>query len=747
MNREPVEKGSIGTFGAAPLEIGQKLYLTDASEKLENSKLNIELYEHQKTAVAALLRIERERVFATAPVLRGMSNAQYTVGTNAAILSERVGAGKTFIILELISQSQRPRALATKVVLTQPPMQSHSKDDNRIRDNLEAKADISIQYTGPNALLHPNLIIVGASVVDQWERNIRQHTNMKVFVIRGQPDMKKFTQLFRSNDLRQFHIVLLKNGKYTGDLEIGDGKECGGLIYAMNEITKGHCWSRVIYDDFDTINIVPGSNAVNALFSIYVSATERKEAPIIRREKPVEYKNLAEILTASHRSLQYTVHDRVLFTNFNIRNAKDFVDLSAQVTVLEVYRYIYDNPDDNFIQAIGALGADEARETVEALNAGAYSTAAQRWGCESRSPADIFKKMLDKQYDLYMSDVKTLEIIEKVRANVMELDPYPEEKRFKVKVLDIVRTAVAKKTIPEVKYFDDRIIGCIDELKVEYTRSKDRNGISINRVIDNVKQGDCQACCIPLEETNVFIVRCCGLIVCDVCGIKGNQIALRYNYKIKGHTVCGQCSNCKAEILPQRDLIFVDRNFDMMSLLKAKGDEKPLDAIVEEVKPENPDEPKIRNPKLRTLLKIIKGEPVAEREKIPNKIKNLIEGVLDRPQPAGVTRKLLLFAGFDETLNTIEGFLIEHNIEFLRLNGSSQQVTQTVLDFKKRGTVLLINSKQKCAGLDLQFATDLVYFHVISDEHVESQVAGRIQRLNRQFNGRIHYLMFRNEKK
>jgi hypothetical protein len=60
---------------------------------------------------------------------------------------------------------------------------------------------------------------------------------------------------------------------------------------------------------------------------------------------------------------------------------------------------------------------------------------------------------------------------------------------------------------------------------------------------------------------------------------------------------------------------------------------------------------------------------------------------------------------------------------------------------------LLINSKQKCAGLDLQFATDLVYFHVISDENVESQVAGRIQRLNRQFNGRIHYLMFRNEKK
>lgn len=730
------------------MTIGEKTFLTDGSEKVQNPKLSVELYEHQKTAVAALLQIEAKRTFSA---YFPQKKENYTIGTNAAVLSERVGGGKTFIILELIAQSPIPRALATKVVLDHPKLTAgrHVNESDAIRMIFENVNDVNLHYTGPNALIHPNLIIVGASVLDQWIHNIREFTTMKAFVVRCQADMKKFIQFYRNNDLRQFHIVLLKNGKYTGDLELKDGKECGGLIYAMNEVTQGCCWSRVIYDDFDTIGIVPGSNRVNALFSIYVSATEKTDAaPVYRKKEEIVYENLADILTRTQAPLQNTVRDRLLFTNFNVRNSAEFSKSSARITILEIYRYVYDNPDDNFIQAIGVLGAEDARETVEALNAGAYATAAQKWGCESRSAGDIFRKMLDTKYDEYMVNVNAIELVAKTRAVVMELEPYPEEKKFKQKVLDRIKASIARKTQPEVAYYDDRIPAFLDTLAVEYTGHRDRCGISIDRVMSNLKEGDCQVCCLPLEGRNVFIVRCCGLIVCDECGIGGNQIALRYNYKLKAQVVCGQCGNCKAEVLPQRDLIFVDRSFDMNSLLKAKGDEQPLSAIeIAEAPSEDPTAPKIRNPKMRALLKIIRGEAIPEREKIPNKIKNLIEGVVDIPRPADAKCKMLLFAGFDETLIAIENFLVEHKIEFMRLGGSSHQLASTVADFRKRGTVLLINSKTSCAGLDLQFATDLVYFHVNTDEHVESQIAGRIQRLNREFNGRIHYLMYKNERK
>jgi uncharacterized DUF497 family protein len=71
---------------------------------------------------------------------------------------------------------------------------------------------------------------------------------------------------------------------------------------------------------------------------------------------------------------------------------------------------------------------------------------------------------------------------------------------------------------------------------------------------------------------------------------------------------------------------------------------------------------------------------------------------------------------------------------------------ETVRKFKTYGSVLLINSQQHCAGLNLQMATDVAFTHKIIDENVESQVAGRAQRIGRTCNLNIHYLFYQNEK-
>ncbi len=106
---------------------------------------------------------------------------------------------------------------------------------------------------------------------------------------------------------------------------------------------------------------------------------------------------------------------------------------------------------------------------------------------------------------------------------------------------------------------------------------------------------------------------------------------------------------------------------------------------------------------------------------------------------------MLLFANFDETLNLVEGFLIERNIHFLRLAGGYREKADTVSKFRTYGTVLLINSQQSCAGINLEFCTDIVFFHKILDRNVSSQVVGRGQRLGRTSNLRLHYLCYQNE--
>lgn len=738
----------------------KKITINERYAKAQSpARLNVRLFPHQETAVQALLDLEDHRVFASRTSEAALQPDGIMV-TSGAVLSEPVGSGKTYIILGVIAHRQVPKAmplLANSIILSRSEFKNnrHAAYNRRqhVDGSMEPMHDITVRFTGPRALIKPNLVVVGSSVLVQWENAIRQNTNFRVLTIGDFHGMNQFKRFLEKNDLNQFQVILMKNGTVTGNLNIGiDGnKSYMSMIYAMAEITRDYCWSRVFYDDFDTIKIPPGSCTINSLFNVYVSATEKKEIIPLKKDR-IEYKNLAEMFEAKTPiALANVIQDPLLFTSFNIRNDPEFTERSTRITLLEQYRYVYDNPDDNFIRVMGALGDDEAKETIEALNAGAYGHAAQKWGCESKSAGDIFKRMLDKQYDRYMVNVYILEAIEKTRTIVSDLPEYPEDKKFKAKVLDQIRGSVLKKTVPTVKYFDERIITMLDELHLEYTQMKDRDGIAIQRVIDNVKQGDCQVCCLPLEGFDVFIVRCCGLIVCDTCGIKGNQIALRYNYKVRGNVICGKCANCKADVFPQTDLIYVDHKFDMSGLMQAKGDEEPLAAVEQEVAPAieesgAPAELEIKNPKLRAFYKIIKGENIPEREKVNGEIKNLLKGSVDIPQSAKTQKKVLLFAGFDESLNMIEEFCVERNIEYLRLCGNARQMAETVKKFKTYGTVLLINSQQYCAGLNLEFSTDLIFFHKILNENVEGQVAGRIQRIGRTVNGRIHYLCYRNER-
>jgi hypothetical protein len=69
----------------------------------------------------------------------------------------------------------------------------------------------------------------------------------------------------------------------------------------------------------------------------------------------------------------------------------------------------------------------------------------------------------------------------------------------------------------------------------------------------------------------------------------------------------------------------------MEALLKAKGDEKSAEPIVEVVEEPAHVEPEIKNPKLKALLKIIRGEEPESKEPVSSKIKHLLEGRVDLP--------------------------------------------------------------------------------------------------------------------
>jgi len=268
-----------------------------------------------------------------------------------------------------------------------------------------------------------------------------------------------------------------------------------------------------------------------------------------------------------------------------------------------------------------------------------------------------------------------------------------------------------------------------------YEESKRNNGLAINRVKDNIKAGECQICSLELKDFNVFINKCCGIILCDECAIKGSHL-------IK---LTAKCPNCDADINFSKDVIFINQEFDINSIVEATGDEHEIKSSHVKDKENNVD-PKI-NPKLKALLDIINGDPPVNKKTVDMSIKQLIIGksILEPPK----YRKVLVFANFNETLHNIEKTLDENSIKYLKLQGTHSKISTIISTFKNSNihpTVLLINSSEHCAGLNLQFATDLIFFHKIINDNIESQVAGRAQRIGRTSNLNIHFLLYTNEK-
>lgn len=750
------------TFSNTEHKLYEQIEVTEKFAAIETpARFKGMLYQHQCSVVKAMLDLEDTRVIkiASTKEFDKLSNSNPIIETSAMVLSEPFGSGKTFEILSMIMIRPIPRAFPVHVNSIALKTNIRMRRRYGVPDAAPFQTEIIRSFTGPDALIKPNLIIVGSSVLVQWEEAIREFTDLKCLVVGDYYGLVKFRKLYEMRRISAYDIILLKNGKVTGNFVLdgedpNERRDYRSLISVVGTLTAASCWSRVFYDDFDTISIPTGSCVINSLFTVYVSATTKSDTNI--KPKVITYGSLAEGFSSRMTPLSHVTTDKTLFSNFNVRNTAEFTETSTNITIIQGYRYVYANPDDNYIRLLGAMGAEDATNIMEMLNGDAIDTAADALGIKSTSVADIFQKMLDNKYEKYMYDQYVLDTLEKFRLEVLPLlEDHPEGKRHTGAELETIRGIITKKVVPtesKCKFHSILLEQMVDDMTSEFRAAKEHDGIAINRVIDNIKEGECQVCRLPLEDFDTFIVRCCGLILCDVCGIKGSQIGMRYDYKTKTNTLVGSCANCKARVDPRYDLIFVDKNFDLEAVLKSKGDE--LGEVIEEPEPvvEEPiaDDAKpvieIKNPKLKALLAICRGQVPEKRESIEINIPHLLKGRVDIPPTDDTPRKVLVFANYNETLNMVENFLVEHGVEFLRLGGTYSQISETVKRFHTHGTVLLINSQQHCAGLNLQHcSSDLVFFHKLMDKNVESQVAGRSIRIGRTSNLRLHYLAYRNE--
>lgn len=588
-------------------------------------------------------------------------------------------------------------------------------------------------------ILRPAIVFCGASVAKQWEIAVEEFTDLKAFTIVSVFDLRKFQELLKNDTIDDFDIVIVKNGTFVGKIDIPvkdvrlntTSKYIITTVSIMSQIYNC-AWSRVIYDDYDTIGLPPTSGMVPTLFTWIISGSRKCMHTIdgsFSGNGTIE-----NALDRSNWAFGRTNDSMELWNCFNISCSKEYTEQCVNTGRPKFRLYEFDNPNDKCIEMIGLLGD---MDMVEMLNGDAIATAAERAGLQCTSIFDMFRKILNGRHIEYRQAKELLAFIPQVRnlhptlPSVPMSDDDPPAPLFRYVVKDL-RSHV----LPDYKF--SSVPAMLDNETERVNEVVQTAGRSLERIKDNVKEGVCGICCADLDDDGC-IIHTCGLIQCGICAAES----------LADGRACLKCS----QELTNQNVVYLNKEFNIEAVVEEdfdyveEGCEDQPDEIDVETEVEDHNIDPEAPPKIRTLLElIINGEATHPYQNKHVNIPNMLVGNKDLPQPQECDRRFIVFANFDETLENLKKFLTKHGIVWKIIWGSAGQIAETVRDFDDgRIKVLLLKTAKDCSGLNLQSATDLIFMHKIHDNNMEGQAVGRIQRFGRTCEARIHYLLYSNE--
>ena len=161
-----------------------------------------------------------------------------------AFLGDRVGVGKTFIILGHISQ------------MSTEPLGNHIQMSNL--HPLSTSACFSLGAQTIPAVLYDSLIVVPHTIFRQWQETIRSHTTLRVHFMKTLKDLDKDSFL---TDLEQSHATIISNTLLPSFMR---------SLRTRNILPT---WRRVIYDEADTIKLSSLIERPQAFIIWYVTAS------------------------------------------------------------------------------------------------------------------------------------------------------------------------------------------------------------------------------------------------------------------------------------------------------------------------------------------------------------------------------------------------------------------------------------------------------------------------------------------
>jgi SNF2 family DNA or RNA helicase len=556
-----------------------------------------------------------------------------TLFSQYAFLGDRVGVGKTFMVLGHISQMSR-----APLTQTNPLSNLHPNS---------TAACFSIIPEQPSTNLYDSLIVVPHTIYRQWQDTIKKHTTLKVVYLKTLRDLEKDTLV---SNLEASHLTLVSNtllAPFMNSLE------------ARNLNPK---WRRVIYDEADTITIRSTTPSPNAMMTWYVTASytnlllsnQYYHSYIIRQLPPAFIESLHPILKESIQ-LQISTHPNVtmfktqshsffkeriqslhpLRGHLVIMNSDAFLDTSVVLPELHTQVIRCETPITQ--QLVESAISPEIQDM---LHAGDIQGALEGLGISSHTSVTIVEAVTAYKK-------KELERLERLLAFKAQEEYASEQAKEAALAALQVKIDTVKNQIEAIK------------LRIEEA-SKD--GCSI---------------CFDSADGPV-LTPCCSKVFCANCILSWMQRT-------------PACPLCRTKFHP--------------SQLCAIG--------VSELRAD-----------------------VTSR--LPKKIEALLKIINDNPNG-----KFLIFSRYENPLYTLrENLEATHRVGSLQ--GNKDVIAHMLEDFAKGNTkILLLNSRNAAAGINIPMATHVILLHKMVQEE-EKQILGRAYRMGR--TGPLHFIQLLTER-
>jgi hypothetical protein len=263
------------------------------------------LYDCQSRLLEKMIRVEEKPVV----IFRDI-----TYKSNAGRISERMSFGKTVMLCALLSMKPN----CESPIYTENDMQSEF---------------VGQQFSTSNKkYIQTNIIVGEGKTIEQWEEYISKFTTLSYLTVGTKAQLEKFDKMLHSNPEKIPTVLLVKNSKLKTEYTPINGKVfeitfegSRSSVGVLADILDDVYVSRVIFDDFDILQLPNDATLPCAKFTWYVSAT-----------KKTNYQDTYE-KRKNVRSVKYLSEDKNLEL-FNLKCTLDVVQSSLNTAKIDSYK-------------------------------------------------------------------------------------------------------------------------------------------------------------------------------------------------------------------------------------------------------------------------------------------------------------------------------------------------------------------------------------------------------------------------